>query len=195
MYSGTTKSRTDLEIGIRHQHTSPQIMLSITNPRSRTSGYGAGSRCPSRAKTSHRLKTTKGRKTDPIAANAAFRVAASISSNETQDQPPPWLIQAANISSRGRTLGKNFGVCCLPRRSLGEGGHRRVRRLLRSILCSANDLVFNAIQILEVQSVVARRRIFWIFSWWTHDCRTYCIEFAMQSVDFGARFRFKCKMM
>jgi len=108
MYSGTTKSRTDLEIGIRHQHTSPQIMLSITNPRSRTSGYGAGSRCPSRAKTSHRLKTTKGRKTDPIAANAAFRVAASISSNETQDQPPPWLIQAANISSRGRYTREEF---------------------------------------------------------------------------------------
>ena|SRR5437868_1255342 len=42
----------------------------------------------------------------------------------------------------------------------------------------------------EEQSVVARRGIFWILSGWTYDRRTYHIQFAMQSVDFGARFSF-----
>src|SRR4029077_15197401 len=70
-----------------------------------------------------------------------------------------------------------------------------VRRLLRSVVFSAHNLVLNTLQILEVESIVARGSIFWILSWWTHYLGPNSIQFAMQSVDFGARFRFKCKMM
>src|SRR5438874_5728782 len=66
---------------------------------------------------------------------------------------------------------------------------RLVRRLLCSIAFSAHNLVLNTLQILEVESVVAPGSIFWILSWWTHYFGLNSIHFAMQSVDFGARFR------
>src|SRR5438067_10542112 len=88
------------------------------------------------------------------------------------------------------------------RESLASRIHEAPKRLVsallssvRSVVFSADNLVLNTLQILEEKSVVARRSIFRILPWWTHYRGPYFLQFPMQSVDFGARFRFKGKMM
>ena len=58
-------------------------------------------------------------------------------------------------------------------RSTYQSAQRELTLTLRLLVVIAHDLVLDTFQILEEQSVVARRGIFWILPWWTHDRGTY----------------------
>ena len=60
---------------------------------------------------------------------------------------------------------------------------------------SAHNLVFDAFEILEEESVVAWRSVFRVLARRAHDRRTDRLQFGIQPVDFGARFRSEREVM
>src|SRR5262249_15428623 len=59
----------------------------------------------------------------------------------------------------------------------------------------AHNLILDALQILEEESVVAWGSIFWILPRWTYYCRPYPLQLRVQPVDFGTRCCFERQMM
>src|SRR5437899_10594429 len=51
----------------------------------------------------------------------------------------------------------------------------------------SNDFVFDALEVFEKQSVVARRRVFWIFAGRRDDYRPNDLQLSVKPVDFGPR--------